>query len=135
MPPKRETHLSKIDWRAILKTQEGGIFIAGLVLALIILGWFLAAWFVDRSRAACIAAVVSTHLTTGRANGVNVALGSHFTRVETIVLGSLTEGMVVCLFFSAFCLSCKKLIRVPWLHDAMRNVHDSAQSQRARLLK
>jgi uncharacterized membrane protein len=57
-----------------------------------------------------------------------------FSQLETIILGSLIEGMVVCTFFSAFCLSCKKLIHLPWLDTAMRNVRASARKQRRHLL-
>jgi len=47
----------------------------------------------------------------------------------------LIESTVVCLFFTAFSLSFKKLISVRFLNDAMANVHRSAQTQRTRLLR
>jgi uncharacterized membrane protein len=124
------------DWRAILRTPEAGIFLAGVLCGLCILAWFLWLGHVRVGKAGVMLGVVTAHLTGGRASGVAVATSSHlFSRLETIVLGSLIEGMVVCLFFPAFCLSFKKLIRVPLLVDAMENVHRSARNQRARLLK
>jgi uncharacterized membrane protein len=111
------------------------ILCAGVLCALTILVWFVYLQHVDGRKAAKMVAVVTTHLSLGRAAGVSMAIGAHeFSRLETIVLGSLIEGSVVCVFFAAFCLSCKKLIRLPWLDTAIRNVRASARRQRRRLL-
>ena len=124
------------DWKVILKTPEARIFLAGVLCALGILAWFILLEQNEPGKAGYLLAVLTAHLTGGRASGVAVAVNSHrFTRLETILLGSLIEGMVVCLFFSAFCLSVKKLIRVPFLMGAMENVQRSASSQRARILR
>ncbi|MBN2450387.1 MAG: small multi-drug export protein [Lentisphaeria bacterium] len=132
---KRRRRPVRLRWRAIVRTQEGAIFLLGLFFAVLILASFFVAGTVAPARAGALAAIVSAHLTGGRAAGVAVATNLNFDRLETILLGSLIEGTIVCLFFSAFCLSCKKLVRLPWLDDAMRNVQESAQSQRGRMLR
>jgi uncharacterized membrane protein len=126
---------SRINWKAIFKSQEVDILCAGILCALGILGWFLYLQHVDGRKAAKMVAVITTHVSLGRAAGVSMAIGAHeFSRLETIILGSLIEGTVVCVFFAAFCLSCKKLIRLPWLDTAIRNVRASARRQRRHLL-
>ncbi|MDX9979573.1 MAG: small multi-drug export protein [Lentisphaeria bacterium] len=107
------------------------IFLLGFFCALALLAWSGYLQFQFPVKGARMLAIISTHLMLGRAAGISAATVSHhFSRLETILLGSLVEGAVVCLFFSAFCLSCKKLIHVPWLDSAVRNVRDSAHKQR-----
>ena len=132
--PDNQPH-TQIDWKAVFKSQEIDILCAGLLFALGILAWFLYLQHADGRKATRMVAVITTHLSFGRAAGVSTAVATHaFSRLETIFLGSLIEGSVVCLFFSAFCLSCKKLIHLPWLDTAIRNVRVSAHRQRRRLL-
>jgi uncharacterized membrane protein len=110
------------------------IFLLGLFCVLALLAWIGYLQFTFPAKGTRLMAIVGTHLMLGRAASVSAATVSpYFTRLETILLGSLVEGAVVCLFFSAFCLSCKKLIHVPWLDSAVRNVRASAHNQRHRL--
>ncbi len=111
------------------------IFGFGLACVMTILAWFLYLSHKQPLQGAALLGVVTTHLTTGRAVGIAAALGGNFAKWQAIVLGSLIEGAVVCLFFPVFCLSFKRLITVRFLTDAMRTVHRSAVSQRGRLLK
>lgn len=123
-------------WYVLLRTQEGAIFLAGLGCLALILTWF--AWIMktEPGKAGVMLAVFTAHLTGGRASGIAVATNSHlFSRLETIFLGTLIEGTIVGLFFSIFCMSLKRAIRVPLLNSAIQNVHRSAESQRGRLLK
>lgn len=125
----------QISWKAVFRSQELDILLLGLGCALGLVVWISCLEFSDRSKAAQIMATIGTHLMLGRAAGVSAAsVGDQLSRLEIILLGSLVEGMVVCLFFSAFCLSCKKLIHVPWLDSAVRNVRASARKQRRHLL-
>lgn len=121
----------KPDWKAILRTQEAGIFLLGLACAVCVIAWFAC----EDSRKGTILGAVTTHLTGGRAVGISTALGGGLPLWQAILLASLIEGTVVCLFFTAFSLSFKKLISVRLLNDALANVHRSAQTQRTRLLR
>lgn len=128
----QRTHIS---WKAVLRSQEVDILLVGLFCALALVAWIVCLQFRDPAKAAHIVATISTHLMLGRAAGVSTAsVGGQFSRPEIILLGSLIEGMIVCLFFALFCLSCKKLIHVPWLDSAVRNVRASARKQRRHLL-
>lgn len=139
MPPRHKATFASsqtpISWKAIFRSQEVDIFLFGLFCALALVGWNGYLQHHHRLKAAQMLAAVSTHLLLGRAAGISaITVSRHFSRFETILLGSMVEGMVVSLFFSAFCLSCKKLIHVPWLDSAVRNVRASARKQRRRLL-
>lgn len=126
-----EAQNSRISWKAVFRSQEVDIFLLGLSCVLALVAWNGYLQFHLPFKGARMLAIISTHLMLGRAAGISAATVSpHFTRLETILLGSLVEGAVVCLFFAAFCLSCKKLIHVPWLDSAVRNVRDSAHRQR-----
>ncbi len=128
----QRTHIS---WKAVLHSQEVDILLVGLFCALALVVWTVILQFSDPAKAAQIMATISTHLMLGRAAGVSTAsVGGQLSRPEIILLGSLVEGMIVCLFFALFCLSCKKLIHVPWLDTAVRNVRASARKQRRHLL-
>jgi len=133
--PAAEKRRAPINWKAVFRSQEVDILFAGLFCILTLLVWFLCLQYADGPKARRMLVVVTTHVSAGRAAGVATAAAhNHFSQLETIVLGSLIEGAVVCLFFAAFCLSCKKLIRLPWLDSAIRNVQVSAREQRHRLL-
>ena len=121
--------------KALLRMREGEIYLLGLACVLVMLGWFMALSRTDLGKAGTILAVVTTHLTGGRALGISTALSGGFERWEAILLGALIEGAVVCLFFPTFCLSLRRLIKVPFLTDAFANIHRSAQNQRGRMLK
>ncbi len=124
------------SWRCLARTQEACILLAGLACAGALVVWFLLASDVESGKRGIMLAVLTAHLTGGRASGIAVAVNSrHFRRWETILFGSLVEGAVVCLFFAVFSLSFKKLIRIPFLVSALANVHRSAETQRARMLK
>lgn len=122
-------------WKTVLRTQETVIFLVGLACAIAILVWILVLSGIRPGRSALILGVVTTHLTGGRAFGVSAALSGGLPLWQAIVLGSLIESSVVCMFFPVFCLSVKKLIMVRFLEDTMRNVERSATNQRARLLR
>ena len=125
----------QISWKAVFRSQELDILLLGLGCAMALVIWIAYLEFGDRSKAAQMMTAIGAHLMLGRAAGVSTAsVSGQLSRPEIIVLGSLVEGMVVCLFFSAFCLSCKKLIHIPWLDSAVRNVRASARKQRRRLL-
>lgn len=127
---------SRPHWPTIRKTPEAGIFLVGLACIALVLTWLVILSRTDGAKAGALIGVVAAHVTAGRAYGIVTAMTSNaFTRTETIVLASLIEGGIVSVFFSTFCLSFKKLIRIPWLIGAMENVHRSAQGQRRRLLK
>ncbi len=130
-----EAQKTQIRWKAVFRSQEVDIFLLGLFSVLALLAWIGYLQFTFPVKGTRLLAIVSTHLMLGRAAGVSAATVSHhFNRLETIVLGSLVESAVVCLFFAAFCLSCKKLIHVPWLDSAVRNVRASAHKQRHHLI-
>jgi len=117
--------------RAIFRSQEGVIFLIGVACLVAIMLWALECAEFDRGKAGAMLGILPAHVTGGRAAGIALALASgQFTPLEAIVLASLIEGMVVCLFFSAFCLTMKKMVHAPWLQSAMRDVHESAKSQR-----
>jgi len=122
-------------WGAILRTQEALIFLTGVACAAAIVAWFAVLSGKDLGKAATIMAIVTTHLTGGRAFGVSAALSRGFEPWEAIALGVLIEGAVVCFFFSAFCLSFKRLIVLRFLSGAIENIQRSAASQRSRLLR
>jgi len=117
--------------RAVLRTQEGVIFLIGVGCLLAVLLWALECAEFSPGKAGAILGILPAHVTGGRASGIAIALASkRFSPLAVILLAALIEGMVVCLFFSAFCLTMKKVVHAPWLHNAMRDVHESAQSQR-----
>jgi len=126
---------ARINWKAVFKSQEVDILFAGLFCILALSVWFFYLQYADGPKARRMLVVITTHVSAGRAAGVATAAAqNHFSQLETIALGSLIEGAVVCLFFAAFCLSCKKLIRLPWLDSAIRSVQVSARKQRHHLL-
>jgi uncharacterized membrane protein len=117
--------------RAIFRTQEGMIFLVGVSCLIAILLWALECTEFSPRKAGTMLGIVPAHVTGGRASGIAIALASkQFSPLEVIVLATLIESMVVCLFFSAFCLTMKKMVHAPWLHNAMRDVHESAKNQR-----
>ncbi len=116
---------------AIVRSQEGAIFLIGSACLTAILLWVLECYEFDRAKAGVMLAILPAHVLTGRAAGIAIALSSkRFSPLEAIALATLIEGMVVCLFFSAFCLVMKKMVHAPWLHQAMQDVQDSARRQR-----
>lgn len=136
MQPQTDTPPRSPHWNAFLKTQEGLIFLLGLGCLLGILVWVVVCTDTDAGKAATILAIVPAHVTGGRAAGLAIATRSgQFSVWEAILLASLIEAMVVCLFFSVFCLSLKTLVTVPWLQTMMRNVRSSAEEHRPRLAK
>ena len=117
--------------KLLFQTQEGAIFLLGVACLVAILGWAVGCAETDAGKAYTMLGILPAHVTGGRASGIAIALGSgQFSPLEAMVLATLIEGMVVCLFFSAFCLSMKKLVHWPWLQTAMRDAHQSAQDQR-----
>lgn len=117
--------------RAILGSQEGLIFLVGVGCLVAILLWALECAEFSPGKAGTMLGILPAHVTGGRASGIAIALASgKFTPLEAIILASLIEGMVLCLFFSVFCLTMKKMVHAPWLQNAMRDVHESAQNQR-----
>ena len=131
LPTHEESGKKRLDWDAIMRTQEARIFFTGVGCSAAILSWAI----MMTRHAGLILATLTTHLTAGRAVGITTALEGGLTRWQAILLGSLIESAVVCFFFSAFCLSYKRLITVRFLSDAMDNVRRSASSQRRRLLR
>jgi len=127
---------SESGWWSLARRQEGCILLAGLAFSGMIIAWFLLAIHSDPAKGSAMLGVLTAHLTGGRASGIAVAVNSHqFLRWETIALGSLIEGAVVCLFFAVFNLSFKKLIRIPFLISTMENLHRSAEGHRKHMLK
>jgi len=133
----RDADARKANWRTIRKTQEALIFGLGVLCAVAIAVWFVILGYGDPRRAGVIPATLVAHLTGGRAAGIAFGLSAGLSRTQMIVLGSLTETTVVCLFFSLFSLSFKKLItaRSTFLTETMLQLHASASRRRRQLLK
>ena len=130
-----DKHPKPHDWGVILRTQEAWIFGIGILCAGTIVLWLFELSGSETGKGAAALAVITTHLTGGRAMGVTAALDRGFKTWEAITLGSLIEASVVCFFFSVFSLSFKKLITVRFLDSAMANVHRSAENQRRHILR
>jgi len=126
---------SHLTWDELWRMQESSIFLLGLICVLALLVTILLVLPHDAGKAGVITSVIISHLTAGRAVGISTGMGGGLTRLEAIALGVLIESAVVCLFFSVFCLSFKRLITVRFLKDAMQSVHRSAQAHRGRLLR
>ena len=126
---------TKVRWRALLRTPEATILAISALCQAAILGCFIWLTGHDATLAEALPSVLAAHLTTGRAGGITTALSVGFTRLQAITLGSLIEGAVVCLFFPIFSLSLQRLIHVPFLDATLARVHQSAETQRDRVLR
>ncbi len=124
-----------LGWCALLRTSEAAILGVSLACQAALVGWSIWLATHEPPLAEALPSVLAAHLTTGRAGGITTALSVGFSRPQTIALGSLIEGAVVCLFFPIFSLSFKRLIRLPFLDETLDRVHRSAEAQRGRVLR
>ncbi|MCF7855873.1 MAG: small multi-drug export protein [Candidatus Pacebacteria bacterium] len=128
---------TRTRWSAIRKSQEAVIFLAGVVCALTLALWVLVLTYRDPGKAGQLLTIIGSHLSGGRAAGIALGLNYDMHRATVILLGTLIETGVVCIFFSLFSLSFKKLItsRFQLFTDTMNHIHASAKRQRWRLLR
>lgn len=101
---------------------------------------FLALWYFglmgsdlagSRKKAAVLLSTVVAHLIGGVIPGVSTCAASpHYSPWENILVNAMISTGVVSLVYGFFCLSCRKLLQIPFLEEAFRDLQKSADSQK-----
>ncbi len=101
---------------------------------------FLALWYAGlmtsdidgaRKKAAVMLSTVVAHLVGGVIPGVSTCAASPlYSPWENILVNALISIGIVSLIYGFFCLSCRKLLQIPFLEEAFRDLQKSADSQK-----
>ena len=84
-----------------------------------------------RKKAGVLLGTVGAHLVGGVISGVSTCAASpQYSAWENILANALISTGVVSLLYGFFCLSCRKLLHVPFLEDAFRDLRKSADAQK-----
>lgn len=110
-----------------------------IALSLICFGWLMLWYFGLMSsdiagahkKAGVLLGTVAAHLVGGVIPGVSTCASSkYYGAWENVLINSLTSTGIVSLVYGFFCLSCRKLLKIPFLEGAFRDLRESANSQK-----
>lgn len=106
-------------------------FLCFAVLALWYIGLLTSDIEGARKKGGVLLGTVAAHLIGGVIPGVSTcAASSHYSAWENVLINALTSTGIVALVYGFFCLSCRKLLKIPYLEDAFRDLQKSADSQK-----
>ncbi|MDD3953461.1 MAG: small multi-drug export protein [Lentisphaeria bacterium] len=84
-----------------------------------------------RKKAGVLLSTVAAHLVGGIIPGVSTCAASpQYSVWDNILINMLTSTSVVSLVYGFFCLSCRKLLKIPYLEGTFRDLRESANSQK-----
>lgn len=123
-------------WQQWLQMPEIWIISLSGCCVLFLLAWYGLLFFghgahgLEKSN--ILLTTVAAHILGGVLPGVSACSSAKglFSPWENILLNSTISCGVVCLVYGLFCLSCRKLLRIPFLEDTFRELQDSAAGQR-----
>jgi len=122
-------------WRRVIAAPEGGIFLTGVVVAVLYLVGMGLTWRWSGTLFQSLFTMTTTHVLAGRAAGISWGY-AHDLRPWLVIGANLAiEAILVMLFFPLFVLSYHKLIIIAPLKDAMVRVQRAAQARQAQIMK
>ncbi len=128
------TSADQPKWQQWLQMPE--IWIVGFsgCCVLFLLIWYGLLFFgnnpTDQEKSNVLLTTVAAHLVGGVLPGVSTCSAKKlFSPWENILINAAVSCGVVCLIYGLFCLSCRKLLRVPFLENTFRDLQDSASLQ------
>jgi uncharacterized membrane protein len=110
-----------------------------ILLSVFCFGWLLLWYFGLMSsdvagaqkKAGVLLGTVAAHLIGGVIPGVGTCAASqYYSAWENVLINALTSTGIVTLVYGFFCLSCRKLLKIPYLEEAFHDLQESANSQK-----
>lgn len=122
-------------WQQWLQMPEIWIIALSGCCMLFLVAWYGMLFFGqdarDQEKSNVLLTTIAAHLLGGVLPVVSTCSSAKglFSPWENILLNATISSGVVCLVYGLFCLSCRKLLRVPFLENTFRELQDSASLQ------
>lgn len=131
-PGSDQEHLNASFFRkfraTLLNSQEGHIFLTGLVISALYLFWLVFNEIWNPRQAPVFVAMTITHVLFGRAAGMSLGYTVGFGHVVVILLNLVIETIQVLLFYPLFVFSWRQLLIINRLKNMMDRIHQAAAS-------
>ena len=125
-------NLSKIT---LLTSTEGIIFIAGISISLLYIGWLGAEFIFSPEKAQLLAAVTAFEILFGRAACMALGYSLQFGHGTVITICIILETAVVLLFYPLFVFSWKHLLEIKSLKKLFDKIHKAAITHQVKVRK
>lgn len=117
------------------KTVEGKLLLAGIFLALVLLGAVAYYGVTDFETAKTLVLTFIAHSIGGRAAGIGLCILQDFGAFSTIFYNFYLEFLILCFTYSIFVLSATQYLRVEWLTRIMENIAVKAFKNKQKIEK
>ena len=99
------------DKTKYLATEEGRLFIAGILLGCGWIGGLLVLLLVNHGFASKVLQMIATHLISGRAGGISVGLERDLSSWLIVLNATVIDSLIVLLAYPLFVYSCKRQMK------------------------
>lgn len=131
-PRPDKHHLKASSFRkfgaTLLSSQEGHIFLTGLLLSVFYLLWLAVNELWYPRQAHVFVAMTITHVLFGRAAGMSFGYTVGFGHAVVIPMNLVIETIQVLLFYPLFVFSWRQLLIINRLKNMMDRMHQAAQA-------
>ncbi len=110
-------------------SPEGWIFILGLVLSLIYIGWLGGGYLWRPDRFQTYLGITVTHIFFGRAAGLTAGYAMNYGHNVVITINIVIETLMVLLFYPLFIFSWRSLVVVPALRTFIDRMTKTAEAR------
>ncbi|MBN1972166.1 MAG: small multi-drug export protein [Sedimentisphaerales bacterium] len=119
----------------LLTTTEGGIFIAGIVIALLYTIWLGAKFLFNPDKAQMLAAITAFEILFGRAAGMALGYSLQFGHRTVIPICIVLETVLVLIFYPLFVFSWRHLVVIKSLKNFFDRIQKAAVTHQDKVRK
>ncbi len=117
--------------KKILHSDEGKLFVFGVVVGLVwILGLFALSFFHKSASAPKLLSMVATHLLSGRAGGISMGLEMGLPTWIIILNATIIDSLIVLLLYPLFVFSYNNMFKIKFLHSMLDKSINAAQKEK-----
>ncbi len=124
----REDKTNTQTWRELLRTTEGKVLLAGLVISALGVATLGIIWLFTPALSQVLVAMTATNVLFGRAAAMSFGYALGLEHVVVIPVNMLVETILVLLFYPLFVLSWRQVAELKMFSNVIRRIREAAEA-------
>ncbi len=125
----------RLVWIRLLRSEEGRVLAAGLVLALGGIGALALSWLWSPTLSQVLVAIAAMNILFGRAAGLSFGYAAGLDHGVVVPVNMIVETILVLLFYPLFVFSWRHLVEIRGLTKLIKRTTTAAEANREKIRK